>query len=151
MPLGPGLASDRTKLCPPWALRINGTPKIEPLIHSRASEANADLSPDGRWIVYQSDQSGIPEIYVQPFPDVSGGRWQISNGGGLTPLWARSGREIFFVDANNNLMRVEVQPGASLRESLYDSSWPDIPARTGIGARAAARSTSLQTASDSSS
>jgi serine/threonine-protein kinase len=95
-------------------LRINGTPKVEPLIHStRASEVNADLSPDGRWIVYQSDQSGIPEIYVQPFPDVSGGRWQISNGGGLTPLWARSGREIFFIDANNNLMRVEVQPGAS--------------------------------------
>jgi hypothetical protein len=44
---------------------------------------------------------------------VGRGRWQISNGGGLTPLWARRGREIFFVDPGNNLMRVEVRTGAS--------------------------------------
>jgi serine/threonine-protein kinase len=94
-------------------LRLTGTPTIERLIYSRASDVNADLSPDGHWIVYQSDQSGVPEIYVQPFPDVGRGRWQISNGGGLTPLWARKGREIFFVDPGNNLMRVEVQTGAS--------------------------------------
>jgi serine/threonine-protein kinase len=94
-------------------LRLDGTRRVEPLIHSVASELNADLSPDGRWIVYQSDQSGTAEIYVQPFPDVSGGRWQISNAGGLTPLWARNGREIFYVGADNNLMRVEIAPGTS--------------------------------------
>ena len=96
-------------------LRLTGTPRIEPLIHSirSRSEVNADLSPDGNWVVYQSDESGVPEVYVRSFPDVNRQRWQISNGGGSTPLWARNGREIFYMDVNHNLMRVEVGSGES--------------------------------------
>jgi len=59
-------------------------------------ELNAEISPDGRWLVYQSNESGQHEIYVRPFPDVQGGRWQVSRAGGTRPLWARSGRELFY-------------------------------------------------------
>jgi serine/threonine-protein kinase len=54
------------------------------------------ISPDGRWIAYQSTESGGMEIYVRPFPNVSAGRWQISAGGGFAPLWSRNGQEIYY-------------------------------------------------------
>ena len=53
------------------------------------------FSPDGRWLAYQSDESGRQEIYVRPFPG-PGGRWPISTDGGTEPVWARSGRELFY-------------------------------------------------------
>jgi hypothetical protein len=60
-------------------------------------ERNGEISPDGRWLAYESNESGQFEIYVRPFPDVNDGRWQVSTGGGTTPLWGRSGRELFFM------------------------------------------------------
>jgi len=54
------------------------------------------LSPDGRWLAYQSTESGRMEIYVRPFPNVRSARWQISEGGGFAPLWSVDGREIFY-------------------------------------------------------
>ena len=59
------------------------------------------LSPDGRWLAYQSTESGEMEIYVRPFPKVMSGRWQISNGGGFAPLWSPDGREIFYRNASS--------------------------------------------------
>ena len=72
---------------------LAGEPR--PLVQSTFSELNAELSPDGRWLAYQSNESGRDEIYVRPFPDVTGGRWQVSTGGGRSPLWARTGGELF--------------------------------------------------------
>jgi len=83
------------------------TPK--PLIHSAFNEQNAELSPDGRWIAYQSNESGRDEIHVRPFPAVDSGHWQISTDGGARPLWARSGRELFFVDPRGRLMVASIQ------------------------------------------
>jgi serine/threonine-protein kinase len=54
------------------------------------------ISPDGKWIAYQSTESGEMEIYVRPFPDTAAGRWQISVGGGFAPLWSPDGKEIFY-------------------------------------------------------
>jgi serine/threonine-protein kinase len=70
----------------------------------------AEISPDGRYIAYQSYQSfsGPWEIYVRAFPDVHNGPWQISTGGGSHPAWSRDGRELFFVDAANALHVVRV-------------------------------------------
>ena len=68
----------------------------------------ADFSPDGRYIAYQSDESGRSEIYVRPFPRVDNGRWQVSTAGGTRPVWARSGRELFYLDASNALTAVPV-------------------------------------------
>jgi hypothetical protein len=55
------------------------------------------LSPDGRWIAYQSDLSGRPNIFVKPFPNVDDGGWQVSIDGGLDPVWSPDGRRLFFL------------------------------------------------------
>ena len=68
----------------------------------------AHFSPDGRYIAYASDESGRYEIYLRPFPRVDNGRWQISTAGGTRPVWARSGRELFYLDASNALTSVPV-------------------------------------------
>jgi serine/threonine-protein kinase len=87
---------------------------------------NADISPDGRWIAYDSHESGQFEIYVRPFPAVDSGRWQVSSAGGTTPVWSRSGRELFFLNAANRMAVAAVRPGAafdySKPQALFDVS-----------------------------
>ena len=95
--------------------------KTTPLIHTAFDEQNPEISPDGRWIAYQSNDSGVAFgglIYVRPFPAVDSGRWQVSIGGGSRPMWARSGRELFYAVANPNgtglgMMSVPIQVGAT--------------------------------------
>jgi Tol biopolymer transport system component/tRNA A-37 threonylcarbamoyl transferase component Bud32 len=70
------------------------------------------LSPDGKWLAYQSDESGRFEVYVRPFPN-PGPRVQVSNQGGLEPLWARAGRSIFY-RTPNGIVSVAVTPGADI-------------------------------------
>jgi Tol biopolymer transport system component len=83
------------------------------LVQTRAQAFNADLSPDGHWIAYQSDESGRFEIYVQPFPAMDAGRWQVSSAGGAHPLWARNGQELFFIDGRGTLTSAPVQAGSA--------------------------------------
>jgi Tol biopolymer transport system component len=90
----------------------NAPTEIRPLLNTRFGELNPSLSPDGRWIAYDSNESGQSEIYVRPFPEVDGGRWQVSTGGGVQPVWARSGRELFYRDGNA-IVAVPVQAGPS--------------------------------------
>ena len=71
------------------------TPKL--LLHDDWMERNPSLSPDGRWIAYESDVSGQGEIYVQPFPDAGSGRWSI--GSGRWPVWNPIANELFFFDS----------------------------------------------------
>jgi tRNA A-37 threonylcarbamoyl transferase component Bud32 len=73
------------------------------------------LSPDGRWMAYQSDETGRTEVFIRPFPAIDAGKWQVSSGGGVTPLWSRNGRELFFVGASRNMMAVAVTSGETLR------------------------------------
>jgi serine/threonine-protein kinase len=68
------------------------------LLGSPARELGARLSPDGRWLAYYSTESGRHEVYVRPFPNVDEHRWQVSIDGGWTPIWAPSGRELFFMN-----------------------------------------------------
>ena len=79
---------------------IVASPKFE--------ERAATLSPDGRFIAYQSDESGRDEIYVRPFPKADDGRWQLSTSGGAEPLWSHGGREIFFRARSGEMMIVPV-------------------------------------------
>ena len=74
----------------------SSTRAVGPLLQTAFGERNAEVSPDGRWVAYESNESGQDEIYVRPFPDVESGRWQVSTGGGTRPLWARNGRELFY-------------------------------------------------------
>jgi len=70
-----------------------------------ADERNGVLSPDGRWMAYQSNETGSSEIYVQPFPR-TGARWQISRGGGSQPQWRHDGGELYYLSADRRLMGV---------------------------------------------
>ncbi len=78
--------------------------KPELFLRTPADENLPRFSPDGRWMAYRSTESGIPEIYVRPFPAGNGGRWQISSGGGLYGLWSNNGRELFFETMDNRIM-----------------------------------------------
>ena len=86
----------------------------EPRIHTKSREFNPEISPNGRWIAYESDESGRREIYVRPFPAVDTGRWQISTTGGTKPVWSRNGKELFFVSLDGQLMAVAVETAKDL-------------------------------------
>jgi serine/threonine-protein kinase len=73
--------------------------KPELFLKSRFTDVDPSFSPDGRWLAYQSDESGTDEVYVRPFPPPSsgqGGKWQISNNGGRAPRWPRNGHELVY-------------------------------------------------------
>lgn len=74
-----------------------GTREARPLIATPFNERNAEISPDGKLMAYQSDETGTMEIYVRPFPNVDAGKKQISNGGGVRPAWSRDGRRLFYL------------------------------------------------------
>jgi serine/threonine-protein kinase len=80
-----------------YLLALAGDAKPQPLVQTQFTESHAELSPDGRWIAYSSNESGSFEVYVQPFPDISRGRWQISTDGGFSPAWSADGRELFYI------------------------------------------------------
>jgi serine/threonine-protein kinase len=97
-------------------LLLGSERRTEPLIQTPFTELNGEISPDGRWLAYESDESGQREVYVRPFPDVSGGRWQVSTGGGTRPLWARNGQELFYMAVTGDeatLMSVRVDRGTT--------------------------------------
>ena len=89
------------------------TQKVEPLIRTRFTERNAEISPDGRWLAYQSNESGSYQVYVRPFPAVESGRWQVSSSGGVKPMWGPDGRELFYIAPDGSLMNVATQQSAS--------------------------------------
>jgi eukaryotic-like serine/threonine-protein kinase len=68
-----------------------------------------DISPDGRWMAYASDESGQFEIYVVPFPETHAAKWAVSTRGGTEPLWSHGGNELFYRDGSGNLVAVEVK------------------------------------------
>ena len=78
-------------------LTFTPTVQVAPLVESRFEERGGIVSPDGRWLVYDSNSSGRYEIYVRPFPAVGEGLWQVSTAGGAYPLWAPRGQELFYV------------------------------------------------------
>ena len=90
-------------------LMFGGNRQTYPLLVSEFDEENGEISPDGRWLAYQSEASGKYEIYIRPFPNVDDGRWQISTGGGTRPLWAPDGDELFYLSSGGELIAVPVQ------------------------------------------
>jgi len=80
-----------------WMLPPNGDART--LIATPAHELNGTISPNGKWLAYNSDEAGRREVYVRPFPDVNRGKWTVSAaGGGHSPLWSRDGREPFYMN-----------------------------------------------------
>jgi hypothetical protein len=88
----------------PFSANPLGSHQIESLFNGSFAES----SPNGRYLAYQSAESGRSEVYVRAFPDVHNGPWQISTAGGSRPTWRRDGRELFFLDAENAMTAVRV-------------------------------------------
>jgi Tol biopolymer transport system component len=95
------------------AIELDATRRVTPLVQSPFIEQNGTVSPDGRWLAYEANDSGRFEIYVRPFPEVNSGRWQVSTTGGTRPIWARSGQELVYVSPTGALMEVGVARGPS--------------------------------------
>ncbi len=85
----PGGASDV------YTLPLDGDRKVRPFVNTDAVEFGPEFSPDGKWIAYVSDESGVDEVYVAPYPG-PGGRQQVTGKGGASPTWSHDGRELFY-------------------------------------------------------
>ena len=83
-------------------LPLDGDRVSQPLITTPVVETLPGISPDGRWIAYQSNESGRWAIYVRPFPNIDEGKWQVSQGAGFSPVWSPDGGELFYVAAGPN-------------------------------------------------
>ncbi|HEX9632114.1 MAG TPA: protein kinase [Gemmatimonadales bacterium] len=97
-----------------------------PVAASPFTELHPAVSPDGRWLAYTSNESGGNEVYVRPFPGSHAVRWQVSNGGGMAPVWSPTGRELFFIGADGRLVAAQVQGGTTFTvtglRTLFDAS-----------------------------
>ncbi len=91
-----------------YAIRPGRDSVAVQLLGSEFDERGTDLSPDGKWLAYVSNESGQDEIYVRPFPNVREARWQASTGGGTEPMWAHDGREIFYRNGSEDMVAVSV-------------------------------------------
>jgi serine/threonine-protein kinase len=80
--------------------------KPEPFLNTPAREVDSAFSLDGHWMAYASNESGVEDVFVRPFPG-PGGKWKISTGGGKFPTWSRNGRELFFLGIDNRIMVTE--------------------------------------------
>jgi hypothetical protein len=100
-------------------IRTDGPSEPTPLIVGPGNQGNAEISPDGRWVAYQSNESGELQVYVRPFPDVNAGRWQVTTIPGGRPLWARNGRELFYlassVERASAMMSVPIETTPAFR------------------------------------
>jgi eukaryotic-like serine/threonine-protein kinase len=86
----------------------------KPLIQANWTVQNAHFSPDGRWMVYASNETGNMEIYVSTFPS-GDGKWQVSSAGGQEPRWRQDGKELFYLSAEGKMMAVAVTPGSAFK------------------------------------
>jgi Tol biopolymer transport system component len=100
-----------------WVVPMTGERMASVFLKTPFREAYGAFSPDGRWVAYQSDESGRPEIYLRPFvapggasPDseAASGRWQVSVAGGIHPLWRPDGREIYYLSPSGAMMAASV-------------------------------------------
>ena len=101
-----------------------GDTALVPLVATPAAEVYPALSPDGRWLAYTSNESGAPEIYVRPFPETATAKWQVSTAGGREPAWARSGRELFYLNGRNEMVLAEVQTGTTFSVGKQRALFP---------------------------
>jgi dipeptidyl aminopeptidase/acylaminoacyl peptidase len=98
-----------------WVLPLEGERKPTPLVQTPFSDFQGCFSPDGRFLAFDSTESGRTEVYVQAYPG-PGGKWQVSTEGGQDPLWAPGGRELFY-RSGDELMAVDVQTAPEFKTS----------------------------------
>ena len=113
-----------------WTLSLPDK-KPKPFLATPGVDALPRFSPDGRWIAYQSEESGRFEVYVQPWPE-PGGRWQVSAQGGREPVWRRDGKELFYIEnESGRVMAVPIRTASGFEigtpQLLFQARMPIIP------------------------
>ena len=108
-----------------WILPVSGERKPFPVVQTPFQEASAQVSPDGRWVAYESTESGTYDVYVQSFP-ASGNKWKISNTGGYRPQWRRDGQELFYSNIST-IMSVDIKAQKPLTQ--FEAGIPQLAVR----------------------
>jgi eukaryotic-like serine/threonine-protein kinase len=110
-----------------WLLPMVGDRTPIPLLQSEFTDVQGQISPDGRWLAYTSNESGSLEVWVTTFPRATA-RWQISSGGAGDPRWRSDGKELFFIAEDRLLMAVPIKGGTTFTHgspvSLFDTGVP---------------------------
>ena len=125
-----------------WVLPMTGEAKPFPVAQTPAEESGSAFSPDGRFLAYVSDESGRSEVFVRTFP-ASTRKWQVSTGGGTSPVWRRDGKELFYLTPDLTLSAVPtalgpggLEPGTA--RALFQSRGLHLPSSPGGSPYAAA-------------
>jgi Tol biopolymer transport system component len=100
-----------------WVLPLVRNPKPFPVVQTKFNAEDGQFSPDGEWIAYTSDESGRPEVYIQPFPG-PGARSQMSTNGGGMARWRRDGKEIFYIALDGRLIAVPIRSPSNGQAAL---------------------------------
>ena len=116
-----------------WPAAGGNDAAAETLLGTPAAEHGGRLSPNGRYLAYESNESGRVEIYVRPFPNVSGGRWQISTNGGMSIQWGPNGRELFYVEPSGAMMAVRVETNERTFANGAPTKLFDLPSARDAG------------------
>jgi hypothetical protein len=119
-------------------LGISVEPNAKPFVVAQTpgTEDQGQFSPDGHWVAYTSNESGLSEIYVVPFPPSStGGKWLVSRGGGVQPRWRRNGKQMFYISPDSRMMVVQVSTQTVFQsgtpQPLFQTDMVDTGIRTG--------------------
>jgi serine/threonine-protein kinase len=115
------------------------TRRIEPVINTESDQGAGAVSPDGRWISYESIESGQIEVYVRPYPKTDGGKWKVSRNGGRQAAWSRDARELFYRDYGGALIAVPVPPGPRFLPGEQRTILPAQTTYAGSGAAITSR------------
>lgn len=105
-----------------WILPLDGDRQPVTYLNGPFNETQGRVSPDGHWVVYTSDESGRPEIYLQSYP-ATAAKVQVSVTGGSDPKWRGDGKELFYISADNKFVAVDVRPnggGVGVPKPLFD-------------------------------
>ena len=112
-----------------WTLPLGGERKPQPFLNSRFAESHGQVSPNGKWISYNSNETGRPEIHVRPFPS-GPGQWQVSTSGGVFSRWRADGKELYYLTSasRGKLMAIEIKDAGGSFEygtatELFDSQY----------------------------
>ena len=93
-----------------WVIPLPGDRKPFRYMASEFTQTHPRLSPDGHWLAYVSNETGTAEIHVVSFPQ-PGGKWRVSTGGGVDPVWSHDGHELYYYSRDNKIMAVDIRPG----------------------------------------
>jgi serine/threonine-protein kinase len=115
-----------------WTVRLQGRPEATRYLANGFNLAHPAISPDGRWMAYDSDEAGTVEVYVQSFPNPNLKRWKVSPGRGSEPLWTRDGRELVYRNGDSVMaVSMNLANGRSGQPiALFAGPYPDNPGWT---------------------